>query len=93
MMEKMRKGSDDKREMALMHVRKRLGLLEDLKEVGGPFTSAEQVESFLTNSADEKKKKRDSNRRSSTLGTPPLSSPWPILYSGYGRPCPLETTR
>ena len=53
----VRKGSDDKREMALMQVRKRLGLLEDLKEVGGPFTSAEQVESFLTDSADEKKKK------------------------------------
>ena len=41
-----------------MHERKRLGLLEDLKEVGGPFTSAEQVESFLTSSADEKKTKK-----------------------------------
>ena len=78
----VRKGSDDKREMALMQVRKRLGLLEDLKEVGGPFTSAEQAESFLTSSADEKKtKKRDSNRKSSTPGIPPLSSRRPILYS------------
>ena len=41
-----------------MHERKRLGLLEDLKEVGGPFTSAEQAESFLTSSADEKKTKK-----------------------------------
>ena len=45
--------------MALMHERKRLGLLEDLKEVGGPFTSAEQAESFLTSSADEKKTKKE----------------------------------
>lgn len=34
MEDKMRKGSDDKREMAQMQEGKKLGLLEDLKEVG-----------------------------------------------------------
>lgn len=58
MKEKMKEGSDNKREMAIMQERKKLGLLEDLKEVGGPFTSAEQVESFLATSMDEKEKKK-----------------------------------
>ena len=43
----MRKSFDEKREMALKQEQRVLGLLEDLKEVGGLFTSAEQMESFL----------------------------------------------
>ena len=37
---------------------KKLGLLEELKETGGPFTSAEQVEMFLESPLDEKDKKK-----------------------------------
>lgn len=58
MEERMRKGTESKREVALMQERKKAGLLESLKELGGPFTSAEQVESFLATSADEKMKRK-----------------------------------
>lgn len=81
MEDKMRKGSVDKREMAQMQERKKLGLLEDLKQVGGPFTSAEQVENFLATSNDEKEKRKRLNWRFSTRGTQPPSSPRPTLCS------------
>ena len=60
MKERMKKGSDERRETALIQERKKLGMLEELKECGGPFTSAEEVDAFLaiTNQAEKKKKKR-----------------------------------
>jgi hypothetical protein len=59
MKERMRKGSDEKREIALIQERKKLSMLEELKECGGPFTSAEEVDVFLANTTqDEKKKKK-----------------------------------
>ena len=59
MKERMRKGSDEKREIALIQERKKLSMLEELKECGGPFTSAEEVDVFLSNTTqDEKKKKK-----------------------------------
>ena len=54
----MKKGSDSKRELALLQERKKLGLLEDLKEVGGPFTSAEQVDNYLSVATLEEKEKK-----------------------------------
>ena len=45
--EKMRQGSYSKRELALIQERQKLCTLEELKESGGPFTSAEQVDAFL----------------------------------------------
>ena len=47
MKERMKKGSDEKREVALVQERKKLDSLEKLKEFGGPFTSAEEVEAYL----------------------------------------------
>ena len=44
---KIKQGSDEKRELALRQERKRLNGLEELKAAGGPFTSAEDVETFL----------------------------------------------
>ena len=59
MKERMRRGSDEKREIALIQERKKLSMLEELKESGGPFTSAEEVDVFLANTTqDEKKKKK-----------------------------------
>ena len=61
MKEKMREGSDSKREIAMSQERKMLGLMEELKESGGPFTSSEQVDIFLTvtmANKDERKRKR-----------------------------------
>ena len=52
---KMKKCSDEKREIALQQEQKKLGLLE---EKGGPFTSAEQVETFPESPLDEKDKKK-----------------------------------
>lgn len=58
MKQKMRQGSDSKREMAIIQEQKKLGLLEELKEAGGPFTSAEQVEDYLVTTLEEKVKKK-----------------------------------
>lgn len=41
-----------------MQKRNKRGLQEDLKEVGGPFTSVEQVEGFLVTSIDEEEKRK-----------------------------------
>ena len=43
-------------EVALTKERKRIALLEKLKEDGGPFTSAEQVEEYLASSIPVKVK-------------------------------------
>ena len=47
MKERMKRGSDERRETALIQERKKLSMLEELKEGGGPFTSAEEVGAFL----------------------------------------------
>ena len=54
----MREGSDSKREIAMLQERKKLGLVEELKDSGGPFTSSEQVDSLQTMAnLDERKRK------------------------------------
>ena len=66
MKQKMKEGSDEKRETAIMNERKKLGMLEELKSGGGPITSAEEVDAFLATAPatatatamDEKKKKQ-----------------------------------
>ena len=57
---RMMEGSSEKREIALALEPKRLTCLEELKNKGGPFTSAEEVDSFLAdlNSTNEKDKKQ-----------------------------------
>ncbi|MDP6845280.1 MAG: hypothetical protein QF722_07025, partial [Candidatus Thalassarchaeaceae archaeon] len=47
MKERVKKGSDEKREDALIQERKRTAILQKLKEQGGPFTSAEEVDDYL----------------------------------------------
>ena len=57
---RLKEGSDEKRELALKQERKRLDGLESLKVIGGPFTSAEEVEFYLAdlNPQNEKNKKQ-----------------------------------
>ena len=45
--EKLAKGADMKHVVAQTKERKRLDILDELKESGGPFTSAEEVQEFL----------------------------------------------
>ena len=52
MKERVKKGSDEKREEALVQERKRCASLQKLKEEGGPFTSAEEVDSYLVDLDD-----------------------------------------
>ena len=61
MKERMRKGSDEKREEALVQERKRIVSLQKLKEQGGPFTSAEEVDTNLSD-LDETNKKEKQKR-------------------------------
>ena len=61
MKERMRNGSDEKREEALVQERKRIGSLQKLKEQGGPFTSAEEVDTYLSD-LDETNKKEKQKR-------------------------------
>ena len=42
MKERMNKGSDEKREEAMVYELKKIASLQKLKEQGGPFTSAEE---------------------------------------------------
>ena len=58
MKERMKEGSDEKRETAIIHERKKLNMLEELKSAGGPFTSVEEVDDFLTYSSLVEKKKK-----------------------------------
>ena len=53
MKERMRNGSDEKREEALVQERKRIVSLQKLKEQGGPFTSAEEVDYYLSDSKED----------------------------------------
>ena len=59
--QRMRNGSDEKREEALVQERKRIGSLQKLKEQGGPFTSAEEVDTYLSD-LDETNKKEKQKR-------------------------------
>ena len=52
MKERVKKGSDEKREDALIQERKRTAILQKLKEQGGPFTSAEEVDDYLADLDD-----------------------------------------
>ena len=61
MKERMRNGSDEKREEALVQERKRIVSLQKLKEQGGPFTSAEEVDAYLSD-LDENNKKEKQKR-------------------------------
>ena len=48
MKERMRNGSDEKREEALVQERKKIVSLQKLKEQGGPFISADEVDAYLS---------------------------------------------
>ena len=48
MKERVRNGSDEKRDEALVQERKRIVSLQKLKEQGGHFTSAEEVDTYLS---------------------------------------------
>ena len=48
MNERMRNGSNEKRGEALGQERKRIVSLQKLKEQGGLFTSAEEVDAYLS---------------------------------------------
>ena len=56
MADKLKNDAARKQEVALGQERKRIIMLEDLKGLGGPFTSAEEVEEFLGKSIPEKEK-------------------------------------
>ena len=58
MKERMRNGSDEKREEALVQERKRIVSLQKLKEQGGPFTSAEEVDTYLSDLDENNKKEK-----------------------------------
>ena len=56
MADKLKNDAARKQEVALGQERKRIIMLEDLKGLGGPFTSQEEVEEFLGKSIPEKEK-------------------------------------
>ena len=60
MKEKFSKGLEEKRIISQQQERKRLDVLEDLKQMGGPFTTADEVTIFLDNNdmTDDAKKRR-----------------------------------
>ena len=60
-------------------------MLDDLEEVGGPFTPVEQVESFLITSLDEKEKKKRLKQEihyARDITSFPFPLPRPTLCSG-----------
>ena len=57
----MRNVSDEKREETLVQERKRIVSLQKLQEQGGPFTSAEEVDAYLSD-LDENNKKEKQRR-------------------------------
>ena len=61
MKERMNKGSDEKREEAMVYELKKIASLQKLKEQGGPFTSAEEVDTYLSD-LDETNKKEKQKR-------------------------------
>ena len=64
MKERMRNGSDEKREETLVQERKRIESLQKLKEQGGPFTSAEEVDAILSDLDENNKKEKQSINQS-----------------------------
>ena len=60
MKEKFSKGLEEKRIISQQQERKRLDVLEDLKQMGGPFTNADEVKIFLDDNdmTDDAKKRR-----------------------------------
>ena len=55
---KFASGADEKQVQAQLKERKRLDILEDLKEAGGPFTSSEEVKDFMKEPLREDLKKK-----------------------------------
>ena len=66
MKERMNKGSDEKREEAMVYELKKIASLQKLKEQGGPFTSAEEVDAYLADLDDANMKEKQKRM----LGTP-----------------------
>ena len=58
MKERMNKGSDEKREEAMVYELKKIASLQKLKEQGGPFTSAEEVDAYLGDLDDANMKEK-----------------------------------
>ena len=58
MKEGKNKGSDEKREEAMVYELKKIASLQKLKEQGGPFTSAEEVDAYLGDLDDANMKKK-----------------------------------
>ena len=59
MKQKFSEGADQKKELALRQERKRLDMLDTLKEYGGPFTAADEVSLYMMKEdVDEKSKQR-----------------------------------
>ena len=59
MKQKFSEGADQKKELALRQERKRLNMLDALKEYGGPFTVADEVSLYMMKEdVDEKSKQR-----------------------------------
>ena len=56
--EKFSAGADEKQVLAQQKEEKRLNILEELKEVGGPFTNSEEVETLLNGPLSENEKKK-----------------------------------
>ena len=48
----MNKGSDEKREEAMVYELKKIACLQKLMEQGGSFTSAEEVDAYLADLDD-----------------------------------------
>jgi hypothetical protein len=55
---KFQEGSSEKQELALKVERKRLDMMDNLKANGGPFTDADEVDTFLEQAMDPKVKQR-----------------------------------
>ena len=58
MKERMNKGSDEKREEAMVYELKKMASFQKLKEQGGPFTSAEEVDAYLADLDDANMKEK-----------------------------------
>ena len=61
--EQFKSSAEKKQEAALGQERKRLLMLEDLKKSGGPFTNAEEVETFLKETDVSLKKEENEKRK------------------------------
>ena len=56
-------GADEKQIQAQLKKRKRLDILEDLNEAGGPFTSSEEVKEFLNGPFEGRPQKEETEKR------------------------------